>query len=1078
LVKKRSEEGSDKSQKPEDEEGPFERQREFLEERFSSLSSKDEKSKKERKRKFTLSKESISDMQPLPESLPENFRLKLMKEYRERQIQKQQLKQHTNLSSNSSTNKENKNIENKKKQLEQEKREPFEMPSHPPPPLPPVSPPGNNWIPIGPFVLRQGQGGVKPATSGRTIGIAVAPDGKCIYLASANGGVWRSDDAGENWYSLMEAFDLDPTTHSSDSLACGAIAIDLDNPDRVYVGTGEGQSGAYFGVGPIVSFDGGKNWITEHTSANSPPLAGSAFYALAVDPKDSNMVIAATKQGLYRRESDGTGNFHWVKKSIGSEGVMNSVVVTNNEDMITTFYAAKHSGPIYSSNNGESWTVIGTDFPLNAGRIGLAVQSNNPNVVYALTERRGVWRLDKNNNKWEMINGYPSNLLGNQGWYDLAIAVDPNDINIIYLGGSTYYSGGDWSGSLYRSKVTVDDSGNNLSYTMSNTYIGNSVHADIHTLVFAPGDSNKLWLGCDGGIFYSTNPRGNGDIFLSRNAGLSTLTMNHMDQHPTEDAVIFCGTQDNGGERFTGEEAWLYSSGGDCGYFVINWNDPFKILSTYVYGKISRSTKGGERYSYNEDVSVPLNSNENVLFYAPLVGVPYNPKDFSHAETVAFGSIRPWISTNFGDNWISIPSNSLENDRLDDKIRSLVFFSPSKLYAGTVSGGVYRFDKSENNWHRTRLDNTSENGILPLNGIVTDIAIDPLDTTGNSIYICFGGIGDYRRVWHFDGKKWSLRSGPSVNDPQALLNVQVNSIVVDPENHSHIYIGADIGCWKSIDEGNTWQPFSEGLPDVAVIDLKIHNRRLIRASTHGRGVYERTLDDLPKQGVELFIRHTQLDTGRFVTVDRFSNPLNPVILVTNGNSPDIKLDTPDSNGLYQFPLSNKHINFLEFVDFLLDDSMNVAIHNTKNIITKVYVQVHNRGVIPANNVQVMLLLSNISSSEGIPPPLPSNFDISVRNGTPINNSNWKTIDIVTLDNLRVGSPKIAVFDLSSNEFTPLSDVNANKQQQPCILILIHHKDDQFTNNEINTDTLSKSERKTALKKLKLVQFTGSLQSSI
>jgi hypothetical protein len=1075
LVKETSNEKNSESPESEDIEGAFERQREFLEERFSTLSPKGEKPEEGKRKKFSLSKESILGIQPLSEPLPENFRLKLVKEYRERQIQKQ--KEHD---TDSSDIKKDKLLDNKKKLKEQEKLETFEGS---PPPLPPVSPPANNWIPIGPSVLRQGQAGVKPATSGRTVGIAVAPDGKRVYIASAKGGVWRSDDAGLNWYSLMDAFDLDPTTSSSDSLACGAIAIDLNNPDRIYVGSGEGQSGRYFGVGPIVSYDGGQNWNTEQTSPDSPQLAGYAFYALAVDPVDSNNVIAATTQGLYRRESNGTGGFHWVKKNSGGR-VFTSVVAAQNEGL-TTFYAAQTSGPIYTSNDGHTWGVVGTGFPSNVGRISLAVQLNNPKVIYALTERNEIWCFDisssSSDNKWKKINGSPENMLGNQGYYDLAIAVDPNDVNILYLGGQSVYSGDEWSGSVYRSVVNVHGSGDSISYSMSNTYIGNSVHADEHTLVFAPGDSNKLWLGCDGGVFYSTNPRSNGDIFVSRNAGLSTLTMNHMDQHPTEDSVIFCGTQDNGGERFTGEEAWLYSSGGDCGYFVINWNDPYKILSTYVWHNISRSSNGGQRYSYIENVKVPLPEDprtrrplENVLFYAPLIGTPYNPTDPSQANTVAFGSIRPWISTTFGGNWFSIPTNSFDGDRLDGEIRSLCFFSPNKLYAGTIRGGIYRFDKSENEWHRTPLDNTSENGILPLDGVVTDIAIDPGDTSGNSIYICYGGTGDYRHVWHFDGKKWDPRSGPSVNNPQSLLDVQVNAIVVDPENHSHVYIGADIGCWKSFDGGLNWEPFSEGLPDVGVTDLKIHNKRLIRASTHGRGVYERTLDDLPKQGIELFIRHNQLDRGRFVTVDNLPDPTNPAMVVKNGNSPDIKLDTPDTNGSYQFPLSKKDINFLEFVDTLIDDSRNIATHPTTNIITRIYIQVHNHGVIPANNVQVMLLISN-SPSEEIP-HLPTAFDKNIREGIAINNSNWKTAGIVTLDNIRVGSPKIAIFDLQSNIFSS-EPTTLNENNPYHLLAFVHHIDDPFKNTEINTDTLSRKERKAVVKKINVVQFTGTFSSS-
>ncbi|MBN1259752.1 MAG: hypothetical protein JXB35_03640, partial [Anaerolineae bacterium] len=122
-----------------------------------------------------------------------------------------------------------------------------------PPPQPPQPAPHNNWAPIGPSVLRQGQGGVKPATSGRTTGIAVAPGGDRVYIAAANGGVWRSLDAGRTWTSLMDAFDLNPTHAASDSLACGAIALApgaTPETDRLYVGSGEGSGAAYFGVGP------------------------------------------------------------------------------------------------------------------------------------------------------------------------------------------------------------------------------------------------------------------------------------------------------------------------------------------------------------------------------------------------------------------------------------------------------------------------------------------------------------------------------------------------------------------------------------------------------------------------------------------------------------------------------------------------------------------------------------------------------------------------------------------------------------------------------------------------------------
>lgn len=1039
---------------PEPEGGPFERQREFLEQRFSRLRPKSETSQEyDKDNPFAPSSAGATspDTAPQPEdgddTSPARKRLEMLKAYRQRQK--------PNSPPQSPDNERNV-------------------------PAPPDPPPSNNWIPIGPSVLRQGQGGVRPSTSGRTVGIAIVPGGNRVYIAAANGGVWRSEDAGETWVSLMDAFDMDPINQGADSLACGAVAVvpgATTATDRIYVGSGEGHGGAYFGVGPIISYDGGTTWNTEPVAPGSPTLAGSTFYALAIDPANNDRVIGATRRGLYRREPDEAGIFHWAQKNLPGAGsnVATSVVATRSGGT-TTFYAATRFGPVFLSNDGHTWNQVGAGFPgVGVTRIALAAQPNNPEVVYAFTDEGNVYRLDVNDGNWVQVTGLPdaNDLVGRQGWYDLAIAVSPNNVNRIYLGGSTVLSGDDWSGALYRSDLTVSTADGSVS--AANTYIGNSVHADIHTIVFAPGDANKLWIGCDGGVFCSTTPAGNGNIFTSLNLGLQTMTMNYLGHHPTEDAVVFCGTQDNGGERFTGEETWLYVSGGDSGFFVVNWNDPYKVLDTYVRGRVRRSTDGGTRYSFS-NVTVPLSTEppaEAVLFYAPLAGTPRNtaPGSEAEADIVAFGSIRPWISTTFGEGWQSIPNGTLAEDSLNDRIRSLAFASATKLYAGTMAGGVYRFDMEGANWTRTQIDTVDGTNILPLAGIVNDIAVDPADASGNSIYITFGGSGDYRHVWHFDGTQWEQRSGPAAGNLNSLLDVQHNALVVDPNNTNHIYVGADIGIWHSTNGGNTWNAFSAGLPDAAVLDLKLHNpRRLLRASTHGRGVFERTLDSGSKQGIELYVRDTQLDQGRFTTINGLDDPANQGQTVRHWRGPDIKLDTPDVNGDYQFPPTGA-INFHDFVDTLNDDSRNVATHATATIITRVYVQVHNRGVTPADNVQVMILLANASA--GLP-QLPAGYEINVQNGFPINNTNWRTLGIVTLNNVRVGFPKIAAVNLDSSMLPPPASLAGNDHH--CVLALVHHPSDPYNSTITHTDNNSRQERKAVHKNLKVVQFSGNLPS--
>jgi hypothetical protein len=948
---------------------------------------------------------------------------------------------------------------------------------------PPLPPPANNWIPIGPSVMRQGQGADRPAVSGRIAGIAVAPGGQRVYAGSANGGVWRSDDGGLTWTSCMDSVDLHPTTRQSDSLSVGAIALDPADPDRVYVGTGEGNtvfivngqiwgSSAFFGVGPLRSDDGGQNWIPESTAPGSPSLQGTAFFQLALDPADPDRVIAATLVGLFRREPDGSGGSHWVQKLTG----IFTTVRAARSGNVTTFYAARWGGGIFRSTDGDSWTSI-PGFPTqNVGRVGLGVATNNPNIVYALAARvdndhvLGVWRLDGGTGPWRPVAGVPTTLFGpaptdpnkpGQGGYDLAIAVDPTNGNRLFLGGSTAEAQGQWSGSAYRCVVIQSGPASNPAYSMTAQYVGDLVHADIHTLEFTPDSADRLWLGCDGGVFATGEATG-ACRFSPRNTGLATLTMNHLAMHPTEDAVLFCGTQDNGHGRYTGDECWLHAVWGDGGYGVIHPRQTRRILTTYVYGSINRAEDGGQGYNSWNSVDVPLfagtptSAAERVEFYAPLVGLN-NPTTDAEADLVAFGSIRPWLSDQFGDNWVSIPSNDLAADSLNGTIRSLRFASANKLYAGTSTGGVYRFDQSGTTWTRTVLNpDTSGPGALPFNVPITCIAVDTADTTGNSIYITLAGTGNFRHVWHFDGAAWQERSGPAGQPAAQLLDVQHNAIVADPANPGTLYAGADIGIWRSQNGGETWERFSFGLPEAAVLDLALHpRRRLLWAATHGRGVYEYALDSDTARGVELFLRHTPLDRGRRPTDVGLPDPTSPDGEVDPMHSPDIKLDVPDAQGQYQTPTSA--ITFYQFSDSIHDPgTAYMRLDAAENpLVYRAYIQVHQRGVQLVSTVRVMLLVAPVGNAL---PNLPTNYHLSLQQGNPISTTPWQTIGRVVLPNLQVGFPRIAAVEFPTTVFP------SNPSQSGYALVaLVHCAEDSYTNTDTDLGQLSVTERRMALK---------------
>ena len=933
-----------------------------------------------------------------------------------------------------------------------------------------LRPPENRWLPIGPSAVVEGQSDTLPVTSGRATGLAITADGQRIYAATANGGVWRSEDEGYSWISLMDAFDVDPTTTKSDSQSCGAIAIvsgATADEDRIYIGSGEahGSDDAYYGVGPVISFDGGRNWLTEET-VGGVALVGQGFFALAVNPTNPDDVLAGTQSGLFRRQvgPDGNDAGHW--HVVGDLGSVSSVVFDSDGQ---NGYAACRYGSVFRLN-GEQLTPLepGWPDPSNVNMIALAMQLGNSDILYALvsdssSHLNGLYRIDLSaaeNAIWQRIEGVPYTLFGadlssqGQGWYDIALAVSPLDVNRVVVGGAGAISVeedgqmvqlSDWSGSLYDCQIDPQNG------WATSTFIGRSVHSDIHALTYAPAGDHKLWVGCDGGVFVSHEGAATlRNSFRSCNNGLATLSMNHFAQHPTNPDIIFCGTQDNGGLRYTGEAAWRLSSGGDSGYFVINWADPNRVLDTYTYASIRRSLYGGGRYQYDW-FNIDL-QDSSASFYAPMGGTPYNPAQPHEAERVAFGGSRLWLSDNFGETWRSLPNND-QDDSLGGMAESVRFASYDKLYVGLDWGNIIKFVWEEGNWRKIDLE-TYQNG-LPSGLQVTDIAIDPADPSGDAFFVTLGGQfwGDGEpppRVWHYNGQRWRSLGGRSASARQRLLNsVHHAAIVVDPENLGHLYVGTDIGVWRTLDRGRTWATFSEGLPDSAIMDLQLHeSSRLLRLSTHGRGLYELSLDEA-QSGIELYIRQQRIPYPDFHGGDY--PPLT---------NPDIKVTSP-----FEASLLADGVPFANFAQ--LYESNWAGVNPDYEVRNKVYVQIHNRGINNADDVRVMLLMAKLDG--GALPPLPRGYEASLRNGSEINNAGWRTIGHRQVDGVRAGRPAVLSFTLSSNLLPAIRPDEFVEEVHYSLVALIHHEDDPFVAPSTTT-VISDGQRKVGVLPLQYFSF--------
>ncbi|MEM8487187.1 MAG: hypothetical protein AAF564_16660, partial [Bacteroidota bacterium] len=280
--------------------------------------------------------------------------------------------------------------------------------------------------------------------SGRARAVLVDPDDethRTWFVGSASGGVWKTEDAGENWREL---------TRDVPNLATTTLAMSAANPDLIYAGTGEGFGSFAFvyGEGIWKSADKGESW--EQLTSTADDIRFTNTLRLAVDPSNPMLLLAATSTGLrgaaaeasyLMRSSDGGVTWQAVYQS--PNRVEQVLAHPGNFDIL---YASVNSrGVLKSIDGGMSWTEIFEPF-YQVGRMELAIAPSNPEVVYVSAEAGffdGTLFMSRDAGvTWEILDQQdttPPNWLGDLGWYSNAIAVDPEDESRVFVAGLDIY---------------------------------------------------------------------------------------------------------------------------------------------------------------------------------------------------------------------------------------------------------------------------------------------------------------------------------------------------------------------------------------------------------------------------------------------------------------------------------------------------------------------------------------------------------------------------------------------------------------------------------------------------------------
>ena len=643
-----------------------------------------------------------------------------------------------------------------------------------------------NWTLLGPNGAPGGGG------AGRINFVRIHPtNSNILYAGAPAGGLWISTNGGTSWTTNTDQLSV---------IGCTDIAIDPTNTQVMYLATGDGDAGDTYSIGVLKSTDGGATWNT--TGLTWTVNQGRTISRLLINPSNTQIIIAATSNGIYRTTNGGTS---WTQEQTG-----NFKDAEFKPGDPTIVYA---SGTTFwkSTNSGDTFTQITSGVPTNSGRLAIAVTSANTAYVYLLSANntdsglQGVYRSTDSGTTFSTRATSP-NLLGwnsnggdagGQGWYDLAIAASPTNADVVVVGGVN----------IWRS------TNGGTNWTINGHWTGSGapyVHADVHDLIFLPGNGTTYWAGCDGGVFKTTN---SGTAWADISANMSIAQQYEVGLSSSNASLLVTGHQDNGTNKMNGV-TWTEIYGGDGMQCFIDRTNNNVIVASYVYGDFIRSTNGGGSWS-----SIVSGLSGTAAWEAPIHQDPVT------AATYYCGYSQMFKTTNSGTSWSQIGtltgSGTIVEFDVAPSNTQVIYAARSNQLWKTTNGGTA--------W-------TNITGTLPVaSAAITYIEISPTDP--NRVYVTFSGYSTGNKVFLSTngGTAWT-------NYSTGLPNIPANCIVYQSGSSDGVYLGTDVGVYYRDNTLSSWQPYLTGLPNVVVRDLEIYaNTAKIRAATFGRGTWESDL---------------------------------------------------------------------------------------------------------------------------------------------------------------------------------------------------------------------------------------------
>lgn len=677
--------------------------------------------------------------------------------------------------------------------------------------------------------------------SGRITAIeGVAQDGKTIYVGTAGGGIWKTTNAGASFKPVFDRY----------CQSIGALAIDPKNPKIIFAGTGESnmRNSVSIGDGLYKSTDAGENW-TKLGLEKSEHIA-----KIVIHPQQTDIVYVAVPGALWSSSKD-----RGLYKSVNGGKTFEKILFISEEagcadvavdpEHPDTVYAStwefrrkpfsfnsggNGSGMWKSTDGGKTWRELKNGLPAKPfGRIAFTLAPSAPQNMVAIVEaaETGLYISADGGENWKKQSATMN--VVSRPFYFSTIVIDPKDPKRVYRPAFSFaYS---------------NDGGYSFAEASNE---GGWVHSDHHALWINPNNTNQLYLGTDGGVYYSLD-RGATWNFVQC---LPVGQFYHASVDDRKPYNIYGGLQDNG--SWTGPSAapggvsnanWKSLFGGDGFWVQPDPNDIYTVYAEYQGGNINRINLTSKKAVNIKPQQAPGEEKLRWNWNTPIVLGAANKKNLYMASQYLYKSIdqgRNWtrispdLTTNDKKKQEQENSGGLSADVTSAENHCTIFtlaespLDEKLIWVGTDDGNLQYTTDGGKTW--TNVAAQYAKAGIPAQTWVSSIEASRFDR--NVVYATFDNhmYGDHKTYLAFStdmGKNWKQVSSPEFTG-------FAHKIRQDLVNKDLFFLGTEMGLFASTDGGQNWFRMKNKIPEyVLARDIQIHPRTHdLVIATHGRGI--------------------------------------------------------------------------------------------------------------------------------------------------------------------------------------------------------------------------------------------------